>query len=313
MKLTVLDGKALNPGDLSWDIIKEQVDTFVYHDRTRDKDIIQTIGDSDAVLLNKTPITEQTLQACPNLKYIGVLATGYNVVDIKAAAKFGVVVSNVPNYSTNSVAQHTFALILEMFSSISKHNNSVKSGDWSRCPDFSYSVESLIELAGKRLGIIGYGNIGKKVAQIAKAFDMQLSIYSEGYKGEGAVSLQDLLSTSDVITLHVPLNDKTRHIINKNTIRLMKDGVYIVNTARGELISEKDLIKAVKSGKIKKAALDVLEKEPIDSTNPIVKVDNIILTPHIAWAPIEARGRLLNIAADNLKAFIEGKPLNKVN
>jgi len=314
MKIVILDGYALNPGDLSWDWLKE-FGTYTFYERTAGEDLtVQRIGDADIILLNKTPITESVLAACPNLKLICVLATGYNVVDCAAAAKRSIPVCNVPGYGTNAVAQFTFALLLELCNRVGLHSDSVHSGEWSACPDFCYWKTPQMELYGKTLGIIGYGTIGKAVGRIAEAFGMRVLKYSRTHhEGIDYVDLETLLRQSDVVTLHAPLFPETRHIINKASIALMKDGAILLNTARGPLIDEAAVAEALEAGKLRGAAVDVVDQEPIPSTSPLLSAPNCIITPHMAWAPLEARQRILDITADSIRAFLNGDRKNTVN
>ena len=314
MKITILDGHAVNPGDLSWGRFSELAEVTVY-ERTPSELVINRIGDSDAIFLNKINITEDILSACPNLKYIGVLATGYNVIDLEACRKRGITVTNIPAYSTDSVAQHVFAFILHFTNHVALHNQSVQSGDWQRCPDFCYWNAPLAELAGKTLGIFGYGNIGKKVSQIARAFGMKVICTTRTPK-EGmptAVTFGELLRQSDFVSLHAPLTPQTTHIINKESLSLMKKSAYLINTARGGFIVEKDLAEALEKGKIAGYAADVLESEPMAADCPLFHAKNCIITPHIAWAPFETRARLQEIAFNNLKSWLDGKVINVVS
>lgn len=314
MKLTILDGHAVNPGDLSWGRFSELAEVTVY-ERTPSELVINRIGDSDAIFLNKINITEDILSACPNLKYIGVLATGYNVVDLEACRKRGITVTNIPAYSTDSVAQHVFAFILHFTNLVALHNDSVQAGDWKSCPDFCYWKAPLTELAGKTLGIFGYGNIGKKVSQIAKAFGMKVICTTRTPKPDmpESVTFEELLKRSDFISLHAPLTPQTTHIINKESLSMMKKSAYLINTARGGFIVEKDLAEALEKGLIAGYAADVLESEPMAADCPLFHAKNCIITPHIAWAPLETRARLQQIAYDNLKGWIEGKAINIVS
>lgn len=314
MKLTILDGHAVNPGDLSWDMFKEFADITVY-ERTPKDLLISRIGDSDAIFLNKIQITEEVFEACPNLKYIGVLATGYNVIDLEAAKKHNVIVTNIPAYSTDSVAQHVFALILNLTNHVAMHNESVQNGDWVKCPDFCYWNAPLIELTNKTLGIFGYGSIGKKVAQIAQAFGMKVICCTRTPKPgmPEAVSFEELLSKSDIVSLHAPLTDKTKNIINKDSLKLMKKSAILINTARGGFVVEKELADCLNNETIAGYAADVVLEEPMKAESPLLGVKNCIITPHIAWAPLETRARLQNIALENLKNYIDGKPSNVVS
>ena len=313
MKLVILDGHAVNPGDLSWDIFSEYADITVY-EKTPQNLVAERIGDADAIFLNKIVIDREILDKCPNLRYIGVLATGYNVIDLKATRERGITVTNIPAYSTNSVAQHVFALLLSFTNLVAPHNQSVQNGDWVKCPHFCYWTSPLTELEGKSLGILGYGNIGKKVEKIAEAFGMKCNIllHHPNPAVKNSCDLETFLSTSDFISLHAPLTDKTKEFVRAETISKMKDGVIIINTARGPLINEKDVRAALDSGKIKGYAADVVCAEPMLEDNPLLGAPNCIITPHIAWAPLETRSRLMQIALDNLKAYIDGKAINTV-
>lgn len=314
MKIVVMDGHALNPGDLSWDFLKE-FGTITYYDRTIGEALtIERIGNADIILLNKTPITDDILAACPNLKLICILATGYNVVDCDAAARRGIPVCNVPGYGTDSVAQFTFALLLELCCQVGLHSQSVHAGEWTVCPDFCYWKTPLMELAGKTMGIIGYGRIGRAVGKIAEAFGMRVLAYSRTRRGgTNYVDLSTLLAQSDVVSLHCPLFPETRHIINADTLIKMKDGAILLNTARGPLIDEAAVADALRSGKLRGAAMDVVDSEPIPSDSPLLSAPNCVITPHMAWAPIEARQRILDITAENIRVFLAGKPMNVVN
>lgn len=314
MKITILDGNALNPGDLSWEPIKSFGELTVYP-RTPEDKVIERIGDSDAVLLNKINITEEILSACPNLKYIGVQATGYNVIDLEACKKHGVTVTNVPAYSTAGVAQLVFSFICEFADRVQLHSDSVMAGDWVKSPDFCYWKTPLTELEGKTLGIYGYGNIGERVARIAKAFGMKVIACTRTPKPqiENPVDFDTLISQSDFITLHAPLTDKTKFIINKDSLAKMKKTAILINTARGLLVDEKDVREALDAGTIAGYACDVVSEEPMKADNPLLGAKNCLITPHIAWAATETRQRLLNVVIENLKAYCEGKPQNVVS
>ncbi len=319
MKIVVLDGYTENPGDLSWSGLEALGELTVY-DRTTDHSMItERIGDAEAVYTNKTPITKETILACPNLKYIGVLATGYNVVDVSAAKEAGVIVTNIPTYGTDAVSQFAIALLLELCHHIGEHSRCVKQGDWTNNQDWCFWNYPLIELAGKTMGIIGFGRIGQGTARIAQALGMKVLAYdtfrNEGLENENCryASLDELLQTSDVISLHCPLFPSTQGIINKENIAKMKDGVMIINNSRGPLIVEEDLRDALNSGKVAGAAVDVVSTEPIKMDNPLLQAQNCIITPHISWAPKESRQRLMDIAVDNLKAYVDGAPVNVVN
>lgn len=317
MKIVVLDGYTENPGDLSWKELEALGELTVY-DRTPENLIWERIKDAEIVITNKTPITGEMLELCGKIKYIGMLATGYNVVDVDAAKSKGIPVCNIPTYGTAAVAQMVFALLLEICQHVGAHSASVKSGDWSKNLDWCYWNYPLIELNGKTLGIIGFGRIGQATAKIAAAMGMKVVAYDEHPSETGKqygeyVSLDELLEQSDVISLHCPLFPSTERIINKENINKMKDGVIIINTSRGALVDEQDLADALKSGKVYAAGLDVVSTEPIKEDNPLLDCHNSFITPHIAWAPKESRQRLMNIAVDNVKKFLEGAPQNVVN
>lgn len=317
MKIVILESKAVNPGDLSWDAIKAFGDVTIY-DRTPAEKAASRIGDAEVVLINKTPITAEVMDACPNLRLVCVEATGYNVVDCDAARKRNIFVCNVPAYSTDCVAQFTFALLLEICCRVGLHNDSVHKGDWCRNPDFCYWLTPQTELAGKTIGIIGFGKIGRAVGKIAKAFGMRVLAYNRSRCPEGEalgeyVSLDDLLANSDVISLHCPMTEQTANIICRDTIAKMKDGAILLNTARGGLIQEAELAEALKSGKLRAFAADVVSEEPIQEANPLLTAPNCILTPHMAWAPVEARQRIIDITAQNIQGYLNGKPVNVVN
>lgn len=314
IKLTILDGHAVNPGDLTWNMFKEFADITVY-ERTPDELLVERIGNSDAIFLNKINITEEVLSACPNLKYIGVLATGYNVIDLDAARKHNIIVTNIPAYSTDSVAQHVMAFILHFTNHVAIHNESVHKGDWVKCPDFCYWNESLMDLNGKTLGIFGYGSIGKKVETLAKAFGMKIICCTRTPKPgmPEQVSFEELLAKSDFLTLHAPLTDKTKHLINKDSLKMMKPTAYLINTARGAFIVEQDLADALNNGTISGYAADVVYEEPMKEGSPLLTAKNCVITPHIAWAPKETRSKLQGIALENLKAWLSGKPQNVVS
>lgn len=318
MKIVVLDGYTLNPGDISWEGLEALGEVTVY-DRTKEEDVIARIGDADVVYTNKTPVTRETLEACDNVKFIGVLATGYNIVDIDAAKEKGIPVSNIPTYGTAAVSQFAIALLLELCHHIGAHSDAVKAGEWTNNPDWCFWKYPLVELAGKTMGIIGFGRIGQDTAKIAQALGMKVLAY-DAYQNPELESetchyadLDTLLGQSDVISLHCPLFPSTEGIINKANIAKMKDGVMIINDSRGPLIVEKDLREALDSGKVAGAALDVVSTEPIQADNPLFGAKNVILTPHIAWAPKESRQRLMDIAVANLKAYVDGAPQNVVN
>ena len=316
MKIVVLDGYTENPGDLSWAGFEALGDLTVY-ERTASGDVIARIGDAEIAITNKTPITREVLQACRKVRYIGVLATGYNVVDLKAAAEKGITVTNIPTYGTAAVAQMTFALLLEICNHVGYHSREVEAGKWTDCLDFCFYDRPLTELFGKTLGIIGFGRIGRAIAKLADAFGMRVLAVTHSETADmppyaEAVSVRELLNRSDVVTLHCPLTQSTQRMINVDAIAEMKDGVVILNTARGPLIDEEALADALKSGKVAAAGLDVVSVEPIRADNPLLSAPNCIITPHIAWAPKESRARLMDIAVSNLKAYLSGAPENVV-
>ncbi|MBP5174957.1 MAG: D-2-hydroxyacid dehydrogenase [Treponema sp.] len=314
MKITILDGNALNPGDLSWAPL-EKIGTVVCYPRTADSQVVERIGDSDAILLNKVAITEDILSKCPNLKYIGVQATGFNVIDLDACRKHSVTVTNVPSYSTAGVAQLVFAFISEFACNTRLHSDSVMSGDWCAAKDFCYWKTPLIELEGKTLGIFGYGNIGSRVARIAEAYGMKVIVCTRTPKKEiqNPVDFETLLKTADFVTLHAPLTDSTKQIINESNLKLMKKSAYLINTARGPLVDEKAVRAALENGQIAGYACDVVSEEPMKKDNPLLGAPNCLITPHIAWAATETRQRLLNIVVGNIRGFFEGHPQNVVS
>ena len=320
MKIVVLDGYTENPGDLSWDALKEFGELVVY-DRTpvdNDEEIISRIGDAEVVYTNKTPINKHVIDTCKNMKMISLLATGYNVVDYQYAKKKGIPVTNVPTYGTASVGQFAMALLLEICHHIGHHNETVHEGKWQNHEDWCYWDYPLIELDNKTMGIIGFGKIGQTTGKLAKALGMHVLAY-DSYPNENGkaiaeyVSLDKLLEKSDVIALHCPLFPETEGIINKENIAKMKDGVIILNNARGPLVVEQDLADALNSGKVYAAGLDVVSTEPIKGDNPLLKAKNCIITPHISWAPKESRQRIMDCSYENLKAYVEGNPQNVVN
>ena len=316
-KIVVLDGYTENPGDLSWDGLEKLGELTVY-DRTAPNDIVKHIGDADIIYTNKTPITKETLDSCPNIKFIGVLATGYNVVDVAAAKEKNIPVTNIPTYGTDAVAQFAIAMLLEICHRVQKHSDAVHEGRWTNCQDWCFWDYPLIELAGKTMGIIGFGRIGRVTGRIAKAMGMNIIAYDSFECDAGReigtyVSLDELLATADVIALHCPLFPETKGIINKDNIAKMKDGVIILNNSRGPLIVEEDLAEALNNGKVYAAGVDVVSTEPIRADNPLLKAENCLITPHISWAPKESRKRLMDIAVNNLEEFLKGNPINVVN
>ena len=318
MKIVILDGKALNPGDLSYDGLKQFGEVTIYPRTDTEAETIDRIGDSEIVLVNKVPITEAVLEACPNIKLICVQATGYNIIDCKACAVRGIPVTNVPAYGTAAVAQFTMALILEMCHRIGLHNHSVHQGDWAKADSFCYWLTPQMELAGKTLGIIGFGRIGQAVGRLAKAFGMKVITYNRSESEEGRkiadyVDLDTLFTRSDIISLHCPLFPETEKIINSSNIAKMKTGAMLVNTARGGLVDEEALVEALESGKLRYAAIDVVSQEPMNADNPLLKTRKCIITPHIAWAPVESRQRLMDCVEENIRAYLMGQPQNVVN
>lgn len=318
MKIVVLDGYSLNPGDLSWNRLQELGDVTVY-DRTAPADVIGRAADAEILLTNKTILDREIIQSLPRLKYIGVLATGFNVVDTSAARERGIIVTNIPAYSTASVAQMVFALLLAITNSVEHYTDENRSGRWSRNADFCYWDTPLTELAGKRFGIIGFGNIGSKVADIALAFGMKVMVLSSKPACslpagvEKADSLDRLLQESDVVSLHCPLTDSTRQMINSSTLARMKPTAILINTGRGALVDETALADALNRGALRAAGVDVLSSEPPTPDNPLLLARNCYITPHLGWATIEARKRLMDIAVANVANFIEGTPTNVVN
>lgn len=317
MNIVVLDGFTMNPGDLSWNEL-EKLGTLKVYDRTSPEQLLERAADAEAVLTNKTVLNAAALRNMPKLKYVGVLATGYNVVDIAVAKELGIVVTNIPAYSTESVAQMVFAHILNITHSVGRYAGEAHAGVWSRQADFSYTNSPLMELYGKRIGIIGFGNTGSATARIARAFGMEVLVYTSKPQSalpEGmtkAASVEEIFSSSDIVSLHCPLNDKTAEIVNAHHLSLMKESAILINTGRGGLVNENDLAEALKAHRIKAASLDVMVNEPPMENNPLLGLDNCFITPHIAWATYEARTRLMNQTVMNLKSFIEGKIINNV-
>lgn len=318
MNIVVLDGYTLNPGDLSWDQLSS-LGEAVFYDRTPYEKILQRAGGAEVLITNKTPLTGEIMKSLPDLKYIGVLATGYNNVDIAEAKRRNIIVTNVPDYSTMSVAQLAFALLLELCHHVQRYSDSVIGGKWAQSPDFSYLDFPLIELSGKTLGIIGFGNIGRKVADIASVFDMNIIATTRHQTDQSArknfrwAEINEVLEQADVVSIHCPLLPETKGLINAGSLKRMKRSAFLLNTSRGPVIVEQDLADALNKGIIAGAAIDVLSIEPPAKDNPLFKAKNCLITPHIAWATKEARVRLMDIAVNNLTAFINGKPVNVVN
>jgi glycerate dehydrogenase len=306
--IVVLDGHAANPGDLSWDELHPLGQSKIY-ERTPAHLTVERAGNAEIVLTNKVILDRPTILQLPKLRYIGVMATGYNVVDCVAAKERGIIVTNVPAYSTMSVAQLTFALLLELTHHVGDHSRGVREGQWSKCPDFAYWETPLIELDGLTMGIIGYGSIGRKVAGIAESFGMNVLFHSRA----AGVDLETLLRQSDVVSLHCPLTDQTRHLINAARLALMKPSAFLINTGRGPLVHESDLAAALHAGKIAGAAVDVLSVEPPPSDNPLLRAPNCIITPHFGWATKAARQRLMRTVAANIRAHLAGSPQNVVS
>ncbi len=318
MKIVVLDGYTENPGDLSWSGLEALGELKVY-DRTPEEEIVKRIGNAEIVITNKTPVSADTMEKCPSIRYIGVLATGYNVIDTDTAKAKGIVVSNIPTYGTDAVGQFAIALLLEICHHIGHHSEAVHKGRWENNKDWCFWDYPLIELAGKTMGIVGYGRIGQTTGRIAQSMGMKVLAY-DAYKNPALenenchyAELDEVLSQSDVIALHCPLFPSTEGMINKDTIAKMKDGVIILNNSRGPLIVEQDLADALVNRKVYAAGLDVVSTEPIRGDNPLLNAPNCIITPHISWAPKESRQRLMDIAVNNVKAFLDGEPVNVVN
>lgn len=329
MNIVELDGYAANPGDIDWQPWREiktadgGVCTFTVYDRTPAELVAERAAEADIIITNKVMITDELMSRLPRLKYVGILATGYNVIDIGAAHRRNIVVTNIPAYSTASVAQLVFAHILNICNGVARHNRSVHDGEWSRCPDFTYTLSPQTELANKVMGIIGFGNTGRAVAEIAHAFGMKVLLAPSlrdgsttrndvpGY-AEQAGSLDDFLAKADIVSLHCPLSERTRHIINAKTLSRMKPSAVVINTGRGPLVDETALADALDSGRIAAAGLDVLEEEPPANGSPLLTARNCHITPHIAWATLAARRRLMDIAINNVKAFLRGEPVNVV-
>ena len=315
MKICVLDGYTLAPGDISWDPIRKLGDVTIY-DRSAPDEILERSRGCQALLTNKTPLDGETIRNLPGLKYIGVLATGYNLVDVETADKLGIIVSNIPAYSTDSVAQMAFALLLAATNNVESYTRLNREGKWTACEDFCYTVSPIMELAGKRMGIVGFGNIGRKVAHIALAFGMNVTAFTSKDASslpQGVSKGKDAaLGECDVVTLHCPLTEDTYHLVNREWLAKLKPGAILINTARGQLVDEEAVCEALRSGRLRALCTDVLSQEPPSPDNPVLKAPNVYVTPHIGWASLEARRRLMDIAAENLKAFVEGHPRNVV-
>lgn len=314
MKIVVLDGYTENPGDLDWNGFAEMGEVTVY-DRSEEAQVAERIQDADAVIVNKVRMTRELMEAHPKLRYIGVLATGYDVVDIEAAGDLHIAVTNVPGYGTDTVAQYAIALLLEVTSRIGHHATRVKEGEWARNADWCFWEYPLLELSGRTMGIIGYGRIGRRVGEIARALGMKVLFHDAFAQEDGSgekVSLVELLQRSDVVSLHCPLTKENDSLINKKTLAMMKSHAILINNARGKLINECDLAQALQDGTIYAAALDVVREEPIRSDNPLLECDNCLITPHISWASKEARSRIMDTAAENLAEFLRGNTQNRI-
>jgi glycerate dehydrogenase len=318
VKIAVLDGYCLNPGDLSWSGLEKLGEVKVY-DRTPEAEVVARSAGAQVVLLNKTPMSAASMAALPDLKFIGVLATGYNIVDVAAARERGIVITNIPTYGTASVAQFAFALLLELCHRVGSHSEAVRGGAWSRNPDWSFWLYPLVELSGKTMGIAGFGRIGRQTGQIAQAMGMRVIAHDSdtrnapAWEGFRWVNLDELAAESDVISLHCPLFPETKGMINAGLLARMKSTAFLINTSRGPLVVDQDLADALNNGAIAGAGLDVLSVEPPADTNPLLKAKNCLVTPHIAWATKEARSRLLDIAVSNVESFLAGKPVNVVS
>lgn len=317
VKIVILDGYCLNPGDLNWGELAGITDNVIIYDRTSPELIIERAQNAEILIINKVNITKDIIDSLPKLKYIGILATGYNEVNCDYAKQKGIIVTNVPAYSTESVVQHIFGMLIEIASGIGYHSSTVKNGDWNKCADFCYYKKGMIELNGKTMGIIGFGHIGQRVKDVAVSFGMKVLVNNKDKIGQeqgfSFVSLEELYRNSDIISLNCPLNNQTENMINADAIALMKPNVIILNAARGGLINEKDLANALNEGRVLGAGVDVLSTEPPLSNNPLLKAKNILITPHVAWATKESRARLMKVAVSNIKAFLQGRPINVVN
>lgn len=317
MKIVMLDAYTTNPGDLSWDFMSDFGEVTVY-DRTPSDKILERAKDADIIVTNKTPITKETIDKLPNLKFIALMSTGYNIVDYMYLKEKGIPVSNIPSYSTEAVAQLVMSFILELAMNVGLHSQSVKSGDWAISKDFCYWKTPLTELSGKTMGIFGFGRIGKAVAERAKAFGMNVIAYTPRLHGNEPdyvkfTKLDEMLKNADIVSMHCPLTPETEGIVNEEFINKMKDGAYFINTSRGTVVNENALASALNTGKLGGAGLDVLSTEPPEADNPLLSAKNCFITPHIAWAAFETRERLVGILKENIEAFIKGKPQNVVN
>ena len=317
MKIVYLDSHTLNPGDLDWAPIRSLGDVTFY-DRTSPGELLERARDAEIVLVNKVKLNRETLDQLPQLRYIGVTATGFDIIDVAAARERSIVVTNVKGYSTDSVAQLTFALLLELTHHVGKHTDSVRAGEWVASPDFSYTKSPLVELTGKTLGLVGYGDIGRKVAQIGRAFGMHILVnrrspQPETEEGVTVVDRETLFAESDIVSLHCPATPDTIGFVNRKLLAQMKSTAWLLNTSRGSLLNEADVADALNTGTIAGAGLDVLSVEPPTASNPLLTARNCVITPHIAWASFEARQRLMHSVADNVQSFLDGVPTNVVN
>ncbi len=316
MKIAIFENDTVTKGDIDLSVLKALGDVSFY-DYSSGQLLIDRIGDAEIVFLNKSPMTADVIESCPNIKYIGLFSTGFNTVDLNATNKKNITVTNVPGYSTNAVAQHVFAFILNHYSRISDYSKTVYEGDWIKSESFCYFHIPTYEISGLTIGIIGFGEIGRKVCEIAKAFDMKVLVHTrtviKDYQNAEFVTLEELMRRSDIVSVHCPLNEKTRHIINKDTLSLMKKTAYLINTSRGGTVNEQELADALNSGVISGAGLDVIDTEPMLENNPLRLAKNCTITPHIAWAPCQTRQRLVDMVADNFKAWLNGEPKNVVN
>ena len=317
MKAVILDGFCENPGDLSWDAAKALCD-FTIYDRTAPADVLSRAAGAEIVVVNKVPLTREIIEQLPDLRFVAILATGYNIIDTECCAERGIPVANIPAYSTDSVAQYVFSFILAHASRVAGHSAAVHDGAWTACPDFTFRVAPICEIAGKTLGIIGYGKIGQKVAAIGKAFGMKIlanTAHPEKYTDAGVafVDLDTLARESDFISLHCPLTKETNGLVNADFLSKMKKNAFLVNTSRGPVVDEQALADALNNDRIAGAGADVLSTEPPKADNPLLTAKNCLITPHIAWAPLETRQRLMDIFVENIRAFINGKPINVVN
>lgn len=317
MKITVLDGYTLNPGDNPWSPV-EQLGELTVYDRTPASEIVNRAQGAEIILTNKVPLSAETLAQLPDLKYIGVLATGFNIIDTAAARERGIIVTNVPAYSTDAVAEHVMGFVLNHYRAQALHSQEVLSGSWQTCPDFSFWKTPLHELAGKTMGIVGFGTIGQRVGEMAAAFHMDILANSRSRSATvpyafSWASVEEIFASSDIVTLHCPQTPETTGLVNRRMLETMKPSSYLINTARGGLIVEEDLAAVLHEGRIAGAAVDVASVEPIQPDNPLLGAKNLVVTPHIAWAALEARERLMGITAENIRAFQSGKPVNVVN